>query len=102
MDGPLKELAKLEKLTDFSPRTSKGKVSSVADSLDSLLDALHDVKQRIEAGTASEEVVMDLTNIVEERKKEIEERQKEVYGAINRYGKALDKVSILYPLSRTT
>ena len=52
------------------------------------------MKERIEAGTASEEDVANVSKIVEERKKEIEERQKEIHATLGRVGKALDKVSL--------
>lgn len=96
MDAPLKELAKLEKLTAFTPHGSllpaKSKSTAVVESLDSLLLLLRDVKQRLEAGAASEEDVTGIYRIVEEKKKEIDERQKEVHASLARYGKALDKV----------
>ncbi|KAH8117552.1 ubiquitin-protein ligase E3 [Phellopilus nigrolimitatus] len=109
MDGPLKELDKLQKLTAFTSEPfslhsilsiptavalngGKGKhTTSIVDALDGLLAALRDVKERVESGTASEEDVANVAKIVEERKKEIEERQKEIHASLGRVGKALDK-----------
>ena len=112
MDAALKELDKLKKLTDLEPSrpsaaisvlsaaslANKGKATtSVADSLDGLLASLRDVKERLEAGSASEDDISSIATIVDERKREIDDRQKEVYGTLNRIGKALDKVSICPP-----
>lgn len=90
MEGPLKELAKLEKLTDNV--SAKGKSPSVSESLDSLLQSLLDVKDRLEAGTETEDTFGQLGLTVEARKKEVDERLKEVYSSLSRVGKALDKV----------
>ncbi|KAH7930830.1 hypothetical protein BV22DRAFT_1027990 [Leucogyrophana mollusca] len=88
MEGPLKELAKLEKLTE---KSNKGKAPSIENSLDALLQSLREVKERIEMGTASEDTFALLAQTVDARKKEVDEKQKEVYNAIARLGKALDK-----------
>jgi DNA repair exonuclease SbcCD ATPase subunit len=90
MEGPLKELAKLEKLTDKV--SVKEKSPSISDSLDSLLQSLHDVKDRLDAGTQTQDTFGRLTMTVEARKKEIEDRQKEIYSSLSRFGKSLDKV----------
>ncbi|OBZ75309.1 Protein RMD5 A [Grifola frondosa] len=90
MDGPLKELAKLEKLTSDSP-SGKRNAPCITDSLDSLLQSLREVKDRLRAGTATEETLSILSKTVEARKKEIDDRQKDVYNSLARYGKALDK-----------
>lgn len=90
MEGPLKELARLEKLTDSV--STKGKSSSISDSLDSLLQSLLDVKDRLEAGTETEDTFGRLALTVEAKKKEVDERLKEVYSSLSRLGKALDKV----------
>ncbi len=105
MDVALKDLSKLESLTAFSAGSSsvpriptasssgKGKNTlSIEDSLDGLLASLRDVKERLEAGTASEDDVANVCKIVEERKKEIDERHKEIYSTLGKVGKALDKV----------
>jgi len=89
MEGPLKELAKLEKLTENV--SAKGKSPSISDSLDSLLQSLLDVKDRLEAGTETEDTFGQLALTVEARKKEADERLKEVYSSLSRVGKALDK-----------
>jgi len=90
MEGPLKELAKLEKLTDKA--SAKGKSPSISDSLDSLLQSLYDVKDRLVAGTETQNTFGQLAVTVEARKKEVEDRQKEIYSSLSRFGKALDKV----------
>jgi hypothetical protein len=88
MDAALKELTKLEKATDTT-----GKGPSVNQSLDSLLQTLHDAKASLLAGCCSEDSLSQLALMVEAKKKEIDERQKEIYNILSRLGKALDKVS---------
>lgn len=101
MDTPLKELARLEKLQAFSsPRSTPSKTvpkesPSVSETVDSLLSSLQELKQRVEAGTTSEEVVHDVVRLVEEKKKELDERQKEIHGSLGKLGKAIDKVSAI-------
>jgi len=90
MDAPLKELLKLEKLTE----KSQGKTPSIENSLDSLLGSLREVKDRINAGSITEDTFVLLAQTVEAKKKELDEKQKEIYNAIARFGKALDKVSM--------
>lgn len=90
MDTSLKELAKLEKLAANSG-SSKGKSPCIADSLDSLLQSLREAKESIQTGTTNEETFNALSRKVDAIKKDIDERQKEVYNSLARYGKALDK-----------
>ncbi|KAI0781045.1 hypothetical protein BD413DRAFT_462348 [Trametes elegans] len=90
MDGPLKELAKLEKLAAGSA-SAKGKAPSLDQSLDALLDWLRNAKEHIQTGTASQATLETLAKTVEEKKKEVDDRQKEVYNALAKFGKALDK-----------
>ncbi|KAI0064615.1 hypothetical protein BV25DRAFT_1881953 [Artomyces pyxidatus] len=91
MDAALKELIKLEQLTAKSPSANKGKTPAINDSLDSLLQTLYGHKKRLEEGLSSEQELQSLAKTVEVRKKEIDDRQKEVYNSLARYGKALDK-----------
>ena len=91
MEAALKELEKLQKLTSDEPSTSKRPV--IQESLNSLLQTLHAQKKRLEAGLASEAELTTLARTVEARKKEVDERQKELCNSLARYGKALDKVS---------
>ncbi|KAL5533317.1 hypothetical protein ACEPAF_5093 [Sanghuangporus sanghuang] len=103
MDAVIKELDRLQNLTSFDPGPSSSGLTSpftaqkgkqtigVAEALDGLLAALRDVKERVESGTASEHDVANIAKIVEERKKEIDDRQKEIHATIGRIGKALDK-----------
>ena len=92
MDGPLKELAKLEKLA-AGGSIGKGKAPAIDQSLDALLDSLRAAKQRYLAGTGSQETLLNLSKEIEGKKKEVDERQKEVYNALAKVGKALDKVA---------
>ncbi|KAI8998736.1 Sfi1 spindle body protein-domain-containing protein [Trametes punicea] len=90
MDGPLKELTKLEKLAAGTP-SAKGKAPSVDQSLDALLESLRNAKERFQAGAGSQPTLEALAKTVEEKKKEVDDRQKEVYNALAKFGKALDK-----------
>ncbi|KAI6109149.1 CTLH/CRA C-terminal to lish motif domain-containing protein [Pisolithus croceorrhizus] len=88
MDVPLKELAKLRAVTEG---TSKGRNPSIEGSLDSLLQTLHQVKNKIETESLNKDTLVLLAQTIEAKKKEIDEKQKEIYNAIVRLGKALDK-----------
>ncbi|KAI0646947.1 Sfi1 spindle body protein-domain-containing protein [Trametes meyenii] len=90
MDGPLKELAKLEKLAAGTP-SAKGKAPSLDQSLDALLESLRDARESFQAGTGSQATLVALAKRIEEKKKEVDDRQKEVYNALAKFGKALDK-----------
>ena len=94
MDAPLKELDKLNKLVSDEPSMGKNKTPAIQDSLNSLLQTLHMQKKRLEAGLATEAELATLARTVEARKKEIDERQKEIYNSLARYGKTLDKVRL--------
>ena len=94
MEPLLKELTKLDKLTDNA--SGKLKSPSISDSLDSLLQSLRDTKERLEAGTETQDTLIQLVSTVEQRKKEVDDRQKEIYSSLSRFGKALDKV-LHYP-----
>jgi E3 ubiquitin-protein transferase RMND5 len=96
MEGPLKELERLQKLVSDEPSSGKSKTPAIQDSLNSLLQTLHVQKKRLEAGLAAEAELTMLARTVEARKKEIDERQKEIYNSLARYGKALDKVSLWF------
>ncbi|KAF9451079.1 hypothetical protein P691DRAFT_724908 [Macrolepiota fuliginosa MF-IS2] len=86
MDASLKELAKLEKLA-----TAKGGGPSIPNTLDSLLQNLQQARDAVEASDLSPEQFIALAQTIEAKKKEIDERQKEVYSSTSRFGKALDK-----------
>jgi hypothetical protein len=75
------ELAKLQGLTG----AGKSKWPSISDSLDSIIATLEAAKVAPSASTVK---------TLEQQKKCIDERQKEIYNSINRVGKALDKVRI--------
>ncbi|KAH9484311.1 E3 ubiquitin-protein ligase RMND5A [Psilocybe cubensis] len=86
MDGLLKELTKLEKLT-----TVNGKGISIIQSLDTLLQSLKEAREGFLKGTCSEEDLRRLAQLVEAKKKEVDDRQKDIYSVLSRLGKALDK-----------
>ncbi|KAF8077996.1 CTLH/CRA C-terminal to lish motif domain-containing protein, partial [Lyophyllum atratum] len=86
MESPLKELAKLEKLT-----ATKSKVPSISDSLDALLCSLEDAKKRLADADVDGETLRQLSQTIEAKRKEVDDRQKEVYSSVSRLGKALDK-----------
>ncbi|KDQ18524.1 hypothetical protein BOTBODRAFT_28908 [Botryobasidium botryosum FD-172 SS1] len=94
-DPLLKELDKLERLSSFTSSairsTTKTKSPSISDSLDSLIASLKDAKQAAETGQAPEEYVGGLSSAVDDRKREVEERQKEIHSSLARFGRALDK-----------
>ena len=96
MEAPLKELERLQKLVSDEPSMGKSKTPAIQDSLNSLLQTLHVQKKRLEAGLATEAELTTLARTAEARKKEIDERQKEIYNSLARYGKALDKVRWLF------
>lgn len=91
MDGPLKELAKLEKIV-AGGSAGKGKAPAIDQSLDSLLDTLRAAKQRYSDGAGSQATLLSLSKTVGDKKKEVDDRQKDVYNAVLKVGKALDKV----------
>lgn len=93
MDASLKELTKLETLT-----AAKGKSPSIIDSLDSLLDSLNEAKEQFLMGKCTEEQLNHLTHIIESKKREIEERHKEIYTSLSRFGRSLDKASRMLSL----
>jgi E3 ubiquitin-protein transferase RMND5 len=92
MDAALKELAKLEKLASTS--SSKGKSPSVGDSLDSFLRALRETKESVQTGTANEATFSALSQKADSTKKDIDDRQKEIYNSLAKFGKILDKVRL--------
>ncbi|SRR5258707_1170983 len=96
-DGMLKELDKLEFLfhgTSEAPNAPsfKAKSLSIPKSLDGLLGALTDAKCQLASGVSPDVVKDSLGKVVEDRKKDIDERQKEIYNSLGRIGKSLDKV----------
>jgi protein SFI1 len=87
MDAALKELAKLEKLT----ADGKAKSPPIDQTLDALLATLRAERERVQSGNGSPETLEGLATNVESLKKDLDDRQKEIYNSISRYGKALDK-----------
>lgn len=88
MDAALKELAKLEKLT----ADGKAKSPPIDQTLDALLATLRAERERTQLGNAPPGTFEGLATKVEGLKKDLDDRQKEIYNSISRYGKALDKV----------
>ena len=88
MDTALKELAKLEKLT----ADGKAKSPSISQTLDALLATLRAEREKVQLESASSETFERLAAKVESLKKDLDERQREIYNSISRYGKTLDKV----------
>ncbi|KAF8654176.1 hypothetical protein AX16_003705 [Volvariella volvacea WC 439] len=86
MDLPLKELAKLEKLV-----SSEGKPQSITGALDSLLTIFQEAKTQLQSGSDQDVVIQQIVQAVDGKKREIDDRQKEIYNASNRLGKAIDK-----------
>ena len=99
MEPSLKELGKLEKLVS-STGSSKGKSASIESSLDSLLQSLQETKEGILSGSTSTDTFSTLQKKVETTKKDVDERQKEVYNSLARFGKTLDKVRLLFHSSQ--
>jgi len=81
------ELVKLQKLTS----SAKGKSPSIQATLDSLLQSLYEERERVQAGAATPASIQNLNRKVETSKKDLDDRQKEIYNSISRVGKALDK-----------
>ena len=92
MDAALKELARLEKLT----ADGKSKSPPIDQTLDALLSTLRAERERVQSGKAPPETFEGLATKVEGLKKDLDDRQKEIYNSISRYGKALDKVCPLH------
>ena len=101
----LNELGKLQSATDITGKTahtpsgkkskSKAPAPPVGQSLDALLSHLHELKSKLADGSPpSNDDYKLLVKVVDERKKDVEERQKEVYASLGRVGKLLDKVCV--------
>ncbi|VDC06592.1 unnamed protein product [Peniophora sp. CBMAI 1063] len=86
--GALKELDKLCSLT-----APDGKATSKSKPIDTTLDGLIATLSDYRARTAAGETVdlRQLPGVVERAKKDVDARQQEVYTALTRYGKAIDK-----------
>jgi len=69
----------------------KGTGQAISDWLDSLISSLQDSKNSITESDIDEEILLQLSRSIESTKKDIDDRQKEVYSSVSRLGKALDK-----------
>lgn len=92
MDAALKELARLERLT----ADGKAKSPPIDQSLDVLLATLRAERESVQSGNTSLGAFEGFATKVESLKKDVDDRQKEIYNSISRYGKALDKVRFLH------
>jgi hypothetical protein len=94
-DALLKELDKLSRLSAFSSRPGSKSVAKnpdVSASLDALLSTLHAAKDGLAAGTSTPaDIAPVISKSVDQRRGEIEDRQKEVYNALTKFGRSLDK-----------
>ncbi|KAJ4488009.1 hypothetical protein J3R30DRAFT_879219 [Lentinula aciculospora] len=91
----LKELSKLEKL--IAQSSGKNKTASISHSLDALLVTLQSAQANVDS--IDEDSWNSLAQEIEARKKDIDDRQKEIYSATAKLGKAIDKVSVIRLLS---
>lgn len=96
MNASLRELEKLEQLqvysseTDLSAATTNGP-SCISESLETLLETLQSLRQRVQT-ECSLEALGELPNLIESKKKEIDDKQKEIHTCLGRLGKTIDKV----------
>jgi hypothetical protein len=90
-------LSSVTPLTRQKPST-KSKSKSIADSLDTLLGSLNEIKGHITSQGNLSDAFRAAGTAVDTSKKEIEERQKEVYNSLNRMGRAIEKVCMVASL----
>jgi hypothetical protein len=86
--------ALLKEIDKLSPKGG-GKSLSVADSLDALLKSLHSAKAALRSESTEKsvgDIIAEVGKGVEEKRANVEERQKEFYNTLGKLGKALDKV----------
>ena len=98
-DTFLKELDKFQFLFHNAqtpaPGSVKVKSPPIPSSLDALLAILKDAKQQLDSGVSPNTLGAQISNAIDGRKKDIDERLKEVYNSLGRIGKTLDKVSVM-------
>ena len=70
-------------------------VSGQRSSLDSLLDTLREFKHSLETNTVSSNQAGILARAIETKRKGVDERQKEAFNTLSRFGRNLDKVGCL-------
>ncbi|KAB5592614.1 Ubiquitin-protein ligase [Ceratobasidium theobromae] len=99
------ELSHLQSVTDITGKIarnsaakkskSKAPAPPIELSLDALLLQMYDLRQKLdvdgEPGNVTDDDFKSLAKAIEERRKDIDERQKEVYASLTRMGKLLDK-----------
>jgi len=94
-DTFLKELDKFQFLFHNAqtpaPGSVKVKSPPIPSSLDALLAILKDAKQQLDSGVSPNALGTQISNAIDGRKKDIDERLKEVYNSLGRIGKTLDK-----------
>lgn len=86
-----KELAKLEALA-AGPSSSKKATSTIAQTLDSLDQAMALAEVEIERGANPDEVLQRVSMLINAKKADTEKGLKEWYNSLARVGKAIDKV----------
>jgi hypothetical protein len=86
MDGILNEITKLEQLTQWAG-PSKSKAPSIPTSLDVLLGILYAAREDLSPATLG-----SLPKATKDCRQDIDQRLKEVYNAISKISKAMDKV----------
>lgn len=96
MNASLRELERLEQLqvysseSDLSAATTDGP-PCISESLEALLETLRSLRQRVQT-ESSLEALRELPNLMELKKKEIDDKQKEIHTCLGRLGKTIDKV----------
>lgn len=99
-DAIYKEIDKLDLLLDNKRGASNGKpvpkskTKPITNSLDALLTSLNQAKAQLIAGKDIGDIASIVEKTVETSKKEIEDREKEMYNTLNKIGKAIDKASL--------
>ncbi|KAG8931223.1 hypothetical protein FRC02_003038 [Tulasnella sp. 418] len=93
-DTITKELEKLEglfKFPDTNPPLTKAKSPAMAHSLDIILKQLQHARNAIETGALSEPTYLEIVKLLEQQKKSLDERQKEIHASLTKLGKSIDK-----------
>jgi E3 ubiquitin-protein transferase RMND5 len=100
MDGLLKDFAKIERAWSagaaVDPSSSKQKEQAIASTIEALVQSLRELREQLQAGGSAADVAGNVSRVVDETKKDIESRMKEIQNQITKFGKALDSVCIHY------
>ncbi|KAG8907389.1 hypothetical protein FRB99_004414 [Tulasnella sp. 403] len=89
----LKELDRIEFLSSLYPTNGQGKAKSppMGTSIDGLLEYLHRARDAVDRGEDVGDVFEELSKRLETQKKAVDDRQKELHGALIKFGKGVDK-----------